>query len=651
MFKRSLFGITLALLLISMLVQNLPAQPWRESQTTSTKFKEYSVDSLITINESEYIWYGDFIVNETDTVIIKNCIFTVEDGYIYVYGSLEVENSTIEIRRSTFVKRIFVYGNFTLSKSIIKGRCRVDAYDNSRVSVFNSTFRDVFVAGGSVNISDSTMRGAGGGFIQNSNVGFAAVDTLPTFTQIISNSNITNVEIYVSRAADLELRPGYVENLTFSSEYGINSIINSFVENWSISNIYSDLRLINSTIEDMMFDVMRPFDGTAALKLRTGFIEYQNIYVENNYFNITVMNSTVKEWELTVFDGNIDIRDSSNVGVYCASSTEPLTHPNVSIHNSTMTYVVARDLSGNVTVFDSLANSMMFSYSSGSMNFSLQEGYQDYINFYNEAQNSNVTLVRTIVNHWGVELSGNATVNIINSTITGQHPDPFFAGLNLFQNSNATVYNSNLTGARLSQFASLTLINSTIDRIYAIAWASSLEVQKITAINSTIGTIITDPYQLELIGSTIMAEIHLPFAMSSEFISASVLDDCEVPLPEDIKQVSKYLHVTTTYDDIIEAQVRLYYDSYQLSELGISPDNLIIYTLDESSNDWRVCQIQGINQNKNYVWANVTHFSCFVIGLQKITPFLIGGPYYTWYGAEYWIVKIIKHPTRLVSNY
>jgi len=41
---------------------------------------------------------------------------------------------------------------------------------------------------------------------------------------------------------------------------------------------------------------------------------------------------------------------------------------------------------------------------------------------------------------------------------------------------------------------------------------------------------------------------------------------------------------------------------------------LIIYTLDESSNDWRVCQIQGINQNKNYVWANVTHFSCFVLG-------------------------------------
>jgi hypothetical protein len=27
------------------------------------------------------------------------------------------------------------------------------------------------------------------------------------------------------------------------------------------------------------------------------------------------------------------------------------------------------------------------------------------------------------------------------------------------------------------------------------------------------------------------------------------------------------------------------------------------------------------------------------------------GPYYTWYGVEYWIVKLGKHPVRLISNY
>jgi len=32
-------------------------------------------------------------------------------------------------------------------------------------------------------------------------------------------------------------------------------------------------------------------------------------------------------------------------------------------------------------------------------------------------------------------------------------------------------------------------------------------------------------------------------------------------------------------------------------------------------------------------------------------PFFIEGPYYTWYGAEYWIIEIEKHLIRLVSNY
>jgi hypothetical protein len=42
----------------------------------------------------------------------------------------------------------------------------------------------------------------------------------------------------------------------------------------------------------------------------------------------------------------------------------------------------------------------------------------------------------------------------------------------------------------------------------------------------------------------------------------------------------------------------------------------------------------------------------YVDGIVDIVPFYIDGPYYTWYGAEYWIVELIEgKAARIVSNY
>jgi len=147
----------------------------------------------------------------------------------------------------------------------------------------------------------------------------------------------------------------------------------------------------------------------------------------------------------------------------------------------------------------------------------------------------------------------------------------------------------------------------------------------VTAINSVIGTIITDPVQIRLVNSTLISEVYLSLELDSNYLTSLIEDNCDSPLPLHLQKVSKYLKLVLTYDDYIEAQVRIYYDENKLKQLGIFETDVKIYYLDEKTSQWYLCPIQGVNVTYNYVWANITNFSYFVLGAPSAKTISGGG--------------------------
>jgi len=581
--------------------------------------------STLIINQTQ-TWYGDFIVNDVDTVIIENCNFTVENGDIWVYGNLTVKNSSLTIRRNTMQKSIWVIGNLTFLRSVILGRVIIfNCLENSLTRVEQSTIRWVFWSGGVVRILNSTFRQAEGSHgtvtIVNSEGKYSAIQPDPSTYLLITNTNITErFSIYIDNKLPDSLNKLEIPstNVDFwelrDDDIELNvTVTNSYMPKWylSVSNNNAseliDFALANSTIEHMSFYVTNTPMSSYNLALKPGYIHYQDIYVDNN-FNVTLHNSTINNWGFSVRHGTFHFWDSNFSSLIWYDS-------NVSIVNSEMTYLATRDFSGNLTISNVTTNTLMMGIDYGSMDFVLNEGYQEHLNFYNAEQGFNITLIQSKVNHWGIETGGNSTVNIYNSTITGLHPEPLFSGLNVLRNSSVYIYNSNLTGAKCGVWApSLTIVNSTMGMLYVYDDAN------VTAINSSIGTIITDPPYIELINSKIVAEINLPLALDSEYITSSIENFCEISLPSELQRASKYLKIVTTYDDYFEAQIRIHYDEAELYALGINEADLKMYFLDDESTQWSLCTSQGVNVIDNYVWANATRFSYFVIGAQASTP-------------------------------
>lgn len=61
--------------------------------------------------------------------------------------------------------------------------------------------------------------------------------------------------------------------------------------------------------------------------------------------------------------------------------------------------------------------------------------------------------------------------------------------------------------------------------------------------------------------------------------------------------------------------MRIYYDDDELEALGKDESDLKMYCLDGQSIEWTLCFKQGVNVTDRYVWANVSHFSYFVLGV------------------------------------
>jgi hypothetical protein len=627
MFRRTVSAIMLTLLLMSMLTLasgrvDPSTTPIERDGKIQTVHQYYNQQSEIIIDQNQ-TWYGDFVVNATDTVIIKNSDFTVVDGDITVYGNLLIQNSTLRIHNNSFFKYLYLYGNLSLCESEIVGNVflTVEGDLASNICVLSSTvpiiYSNYYVI---VNASDSSIETlccyAGDIYVSNSKVEQLVLEfLLPVFVNF-SNSTIDWIELLDPDSVVLELQTGNIPNFSLHSSYGFSfALADSNVGKWFVEfgqNFLLTTCLLNSDIEEVVFSI-NGLHSPVDLVLKNGSIEDAHLFIEND-INLTVENSTIHQWSINIAEQENPERDyirisNSNFSayVYCWGILD------LTISNSTMEYLCATTernyASGNLELMltDSTVNTLDLKYSVGTIDLTLNEGYQEHAVFYSEQQSSNITVMRSVINHWGIETKGNATVRIHNSTLTGMHPNPLFAGLNVIRNSSVFIYDSNITGVRCGSWnPQLTIVNSTLNVLYVY------DNSNVTIADSTVDTIISDPPPIRLTNSIVSLEIQLSLPLPSEYISVLISDRCDTPLPNDVKNISRYIQVISSYNDYFEAQVRIYYNETELDSLGTSERSLKMYYLDEENSRWLLCPNQGVNEENNFVWANVTHFSCFV---------------------------------------
>jgi parallel beta-helix repeat protein len=579
---------------------------------------EYLPPPTIVITGTQ-TWNGDFVVNEGQDVLIEDCDFTLSDGYIYVYGRLTIRNSTIYMKASIASwKHVLAYGssNLIIDKSVLPGAVwiyasdnsivriadsplnRVTAFQNTLLHVVNSTFQWISRESGQVSIDSST----GIDLVHSC----SSLNSNMTNTTNVSNSNITSITLNALSNCDVELESGRVNNLTIIDEQtGTElNVVDSSVSEWRLKMQGGDTErpqsalVKNSTIASLSFNAQVPtLSGQPVdLTLKTGKVNYQNIYIEHVYglpTNITIVNSTINSWSISGGDLRLE---ESNCSVEASSS-------DISICNCTIPFLRVWHVGsggGNLTMEDSQVGCFELGYADGELDLVLESGFHEYLSICNQVAKSNITLLRTTVNSWAL------SIRVVNA-------DPI---IRLHNSSLAYIWgrfwadisaeNCIISEAYFAFSASLLLENSSLATLYAY------DDCNITAIDSEIGAIISDPPYIQLSNSTVLAEIILPYSLPSENISASFSEENPFQLPEDVNRLSKYLSIDTIVTDYLPSQVKLYYDEDELS--GIDEAKLRIYQQQGSQPTWELCALQGVDEAANYVWANVSFLSSFVIG-------------------------------------
>ena len=567
----------------------------------------------LVINES-LTWYGDFIVNETDTVVIKNCNFTVKNGMIFVYGTMHVESSTIRMW-NTFSRRkdVYVYGNFTMLNSQILKENQINCYPYSQVFILNSTSSttscyteensDLFV-------SNSILYGIRNGGGQVSFINSACWMEFFDFYNgkfFALNSNFTNILLVnLQYEGNLEVQPGFIENfMIYYEPLSVNfTLVNSSVACWDVYCSSLEGKISNSVIGTLDFGCIHSWSGN--LTLGPGYIQYLRLNCTR--YPLIIENSTILEWRMGIASNtSVRLLDSRNVIIDVIDSAE------LFMLNSSAIYVCTHEhFSGTLFATNTTINSLHIRLMDISLNLTLHEGFYEFFSFLVPECGCNITLADSTIGHWLIQAGQNSDLNIFNSTLTrGLWWCPY--DLLAMRNSSCSVYNSDLELIYCFGYSeyhpTLKLINCTVDALYAY------DGTNVTAVNSTINMLITDPISVKLVNSKILLELDFSFEMTYEdAITSTFLKEFSPPLPENVQRFSQYVNITTAYDDYFEAQVRIYYNETELEEAGTSENDLQMYFLGES-NIWQLCSIQGVNTRENYVWANVTHFSYFVLGV------------------------------------
>jgi hypothetical protein len=613
------------------------------------KYPFFVLTSPIIINESQ-TWYGDLTVDQSETLIIENCNFTVVEGSVIVYGRLYFENcsllvrhqqtlwlceifvaegallsfvnSDIAMRSSSIEEWLVSFGSLSFTNSVVIGYIYIWV-SNGDLVVIGSEITDLYLEyGGRAQINNSSLYSITcyspcQATIKNSTIIFNSIvrgtDAYETQLVCYSESNLTKVHLLFYSAnnpLELYLPTGLVGRTTIcSEEKGWNyTFSDCFIDSWRVHG--QSITLHDSTIEELGFSTGK-LSEPIELVLEKGHIENKWISINSEdppqyTVSISVENSTINMWEANIWGaGEINISNSY-------TTLDVSSNASVIVLNSTLPWLEGgSNANSSVHVMDSTVTVVYLGFNNETVDLTLHDGHYEQLTFYSEVTGSNLTLERTVVQHWSIVAYGNQTVHLYDSILSRPPQFSGYPTANRFMgNAKVYFYNSTLNGTvYCEESASFTLMNSTLYEL----WAQ--DDCNITLINSTVYVLITDPPIIYLLDSTVFTEIRLSSPVYPDFISASILEEVPIALPGDTLCVGKCLQVECSFSDLAEMQIRICYDEEQVRSLEANESDLSLYFLDACGGNWSLCPIQGINANDNYVWANVTHFSYFVLGV------------------------------------
>lgn len=558
----------------------------------------------ITINVSQ-TWDGDFVVNALDIVTIENCDFTVKNGMLSVYGTLYIENSTISIHDSyrKFKQIAVVDGNFTILRSTILGDNVIGARGNSRIRIIDSwsptTSCWVYDESTEVTVESSNTRYFsvlhGSLSMTNSSCDWVILRFWMGSRFLSQNSSIDSIHLDPQQSSgELEFKSGLIEELRIHGQSGGGNctLINSWVEDWVVNVIWFGGTIQNSQISILKFTLDPTWSGN--LTLTPAHIEYLNLSFASS--PMTIRNSTVEEFYVTV-DGDhyVELSDSENVSLQIDASE----NLELVLRDSCISEVAFDNtLNCNLRAINTTINSVFFMEADALDQ--LEEGFHENFTLHFPEKGFSMTLTNSSVNHWSVYSCSAVSNSTLLDESQGYSLTVGAIGVSCF------VQDSRLGSVYCIFQGHLTLTNCSVNTLYVYGDS------EVTAINSTIGMIITDPVQITLVNSTVLLETDFSFEMDAEDdIELSYSEQCNPSLP--YARFGDYMNITMAYDAYFEAQIKISYNETQVEESGVDESWLQMYYLN-MSNVWQSCTIQGVDTANNYVWANVTHFYCFVIG-------------------------------------
>lgn len=530
----------------------------------------YASDEYTLIINTTQTWYGDFTVNATDKVLVENCNFTVRNGLLTVYGILYVENSTVSIQDS--FRRIKIIevdnGNFTILRSTILGDNMIRAQGNSKIHIIDSwsptTKCWVFdpsteaIVDSSTTLNFNLLRGSVS--MTNSSCDWVVVRFSQGSRFLSQNSSIDRLYLNPQQSSgELEFKTGLIEELRIhcQSTGGNCTLINSWVEDWVIDVIWFGGTIQNSQISMLKFNLDPTWSGN--LTLTPAHIEYLNLSFAMT--PMTIRNSTLEEFYVTV-DGDhyVELSDSENVSLQIDASE----NLELELRDSCISEVTFDNtLNCNLRAINTTIDSLFFMEADPLDQ--LEEGFQENFTLIFPEKGFSMTLTNSSVNHWSVY----SCSAISNSTLTGQSQGySLYCGYCFVQDSRlGSIYHNG---------GLLTLTNCSVNTLYVYGDSD------VTAINSTINMVITDPVQITLIDSRVLLIADFSFEMSAEDnVELTCSEQCDPSLSS--TRFSGYMNITTAYNAYFEAQNKIFYNETYVNETGVEERWLQMYYLNESN--------------------------------------------------------------------
>ena len=433
--------------------------------------------------ENRTIHYGDIVVKDDESLLIKECVYIVLkwNKYIqdYEIGSIILkDDAKLIVHNATLISHIALWNRAIVSivNSTLEGRMYDQGYTYSTVSIVNSTI------GG-----EMFFQGESSVHIINSRVAeYKSIEIWAHASVTIENSTISYTT-YLYDYASLSIIGSRSLYYTISYDDSTVSIDNSII-NW-VEAHDSSIVLVSNSIVGIHFS----FEGWKVTynltDLHSGQVEYWNVHVNttlNVDWDLTVTNSEVSWWVSTYQSSIVSIQNSK-IRVIRSWYTSSVTITNsvvqyiecggpsssVSVINSTIKGYLTCE-GGTASIEKSTASIRLLFDGTSSATLTLQPGYFSYWS------NWGITIRDSEIREWQVYCIESASVSIVNSTITrlgydintdrnvtiinGVPQEDFAANVTV---SNSTIHHRVLHEVNTYGNSTVSIINSTVERIGA----------------------------------------------------------------------------------------------------------------------------------------------------------------------------------------